>query len=125
MSICPLSNELENQAIRVCNRCRKRLKYESDKRNNGYWYKSCSHCRSSARDYQRGRKEMLQQASRHNLDEPDPPNRPRKLQFIQPRSIPVTTNNATLNNMGNGLVQPRSTSAVPIEQPWKILRGRV
>jgi hypothetical protein len=37
-------------------------------------------CRSSARDYQRGRKEILQRATRRNLDEPDPSNRPRKLQ---------------------------------------------
>ena len=38
-----------------------------------------------------GRKEILQRATRHNLDEPDPSNRPRKLQFIQPRSTSSMT----------------------------------
>ena len=88
----PPRNGPEDQPISVCNRCQGRLEYESDKKQNGNWYKLCSHCRSSARDYQRCRRE------KRATDEPDLSNRPRKVRVIQPRPTPVLADNA----MGNG-----------------------
>ena len=88
----PPRNGTEDQPILVCNRCQGRLEYESDKKQNGNWYKLCSHCRSSARDYQRCRRE------KRATDEPDLSNRPRKVRVIQPRPTPVLADNA----MGNG-----------------------
>jgi hypothetical protein len=38
----PPRNGPEDQAISVCNRCQGRLEYESDKKQNGNWYKLCS-----------------------------------------------------------------------------------
>ena len=88
----PPRNGPEDQPISVCNRCQGRLEYESDKKQNGNWYKLCSHCRSSARDYQRCRRE------KRATDEPDLSNRPRQVRVIQPRPTPVLADNA----MGNG-----------------------
>jgi hypothetical protein len=88
----PPRNGPEDQAISVCNRCQGRLEYESDKKQNGNWYKLCSHCRSSTRDYQRCRRE------KRATDEPDLSNRPRKVRVIQPRPTPVPADHA----MGNG-----------------------
>ena len=72
----PPRNGPEDQAISVCNRCQGRLEYESDKKQNGTWYKLCSHCRSSARDYQRCRRE------KRATNEPDFSNQPRKVRAI-------------------------------------------
>src|ERR1700722_14377588 len=88
----PPRNGPEVQPISDCNRCQGRLEYESDKKQNGNWYKLCSHCRSSARDYQGCRRE------KRATDEPDLSNRPRKVRVIQPRPTPVLADNA----MGNG-----------------------
>ncbi|KAN0083854.1 hypothetical protein V8E54_002942 [Elaphomyces granulatus] len=91
----PPQNGPEDRAISVC---QGRLEYESDKEQN--WYKLCSHCRSSARDYQRIRREKRATTT----DEPDLSNRPRKVRVIQPRPTPVPADTA----MGN--VQPQTIS---------------
>ena len=90
----PRNGAAEDQAISVCNRCQGRLEYESDKKQNGTWYKLCSHCRSSARDYQRRRREKRATTT----DEPDLSNRPQKVRVIQPRPIPVPADAAIGNS---------------------------
>ncbi|KAN0067253.1 hypothetical protein V8E54_014708 [Elaphomyces granulatus] len=95
------ADTFNSQLFSVCNHCQGCLEYESDKKQNGNWYKLCSHCRSSARDYQRCRRE------KRATDEPDLSNRPQKVRVIQPRPTPVPADNA----MGN-------------DQPSKRPRGR-
>jgi hypothetical protein len=90
----PPRNGAEDQAISVCNRCQGHLEYESDKKQNGTWYKLCSHCRSSARDYQRRRREKRATTT----DEPDLSNRPQKVRVIQPQPIPVPADAAIGNS---------------------------
>jgi hypothetical protein len=51
--LCLLRMRIRLLRCALCGRCRRHLESERDEKHGGNWYKQCSHCRSSAREYQR------------------------------------------------------------------------